>query len=59
MKYTLKQWRGVKGKTQAELAEISGVSMSKIAMWETISREDIDRISQALELKPSDYIVLP
>lgn len=59
MKYTLKQWRGVKGKTQAELAETSGVPITKIAVWETISAEDIERISGALELKASDSIVLP
>ena len=59
MKYTLKQWRGVKGKTQAELSEASGVPITKIAVWETISAEDIRRISSALDLKPNDSIVLP
>ena len=59
MKYTLKQWRGVKGKTQVELAEASGVSITKIAVWETISSDDVERISNALELKHSDSIILP
>lgn len=59
MKYTLKQWRGVKGKTQAELAEASGVPITKIAVWETISADDIERVSDALELKTSDSIILP
>lgn len=59
MKYTLRQWRGVKGKTQAELSEASGVPITKIAVWETISAEDIKSISDALELKPSDSIILP
>ena len=59
MKYTLKQWRGVKGKTQAELSEASGVPITKIAVWETISIEDIKSISDALGLKPNDSIILP
>lgn len=59
MKYTLKQWRGVKGKTQAELSEASGVPITKIAVWETISEEDVKNISDALKLKPTDSIILP
>ena len=59
MKYTLKQWRAIKGLTQAELASASGVSTVKIATWETISAEDVNKIKDALELKPNDSIIMP
>lgn len=59
MKYTLKQWRGVKGITQAKLSEQSGVSAMKIAMLETITAEDIEKMRNALDLKPTDSIILP
>jgi len=59
MKYTLKQWRGVKEMTQDELAERSGVSRMKIALHETITAEDVQKLRMALELKSSDHIIMP
>lgn len=59
MRYTLQQWRGVKGITQAELAKISGVAVTKIAVFETMSAEDLQSISTALKLNGKDSIVLP
>ena len=59
MRYTLKQWRALKDKTQAELAEASNVPIAKIAIFETISADDVAKISNALGLKPTDSIILP
>lgn len=59
MRYTLQQWRGVKGITQAELAKISGVGVTKIAVYETMSADDLRKIHDALALHDKDSIVLP
>lgn len=59
MKYNLKQWRGVKGMTQGELAEASGVQITKIAVLETISIDDVQKLKDALMLKATDSIIMP
>lgn len=59
MKYTLKQWRGLRDMTQTELADKSGVSYGKIAMLETISAEDMQKLKDALMLKQTDSIIMP
>ena len=59
MKYTLKQWRAMRDITQTQLAEMSGISQSKIAQIESLTPDDAKKIREALKLKPTDSISMP
>jgi transcriptional regulator with XRE-family HTH domain len=61
-KYNIKDFRQAYGFTQAELAERVGCDQPMVARWEniestsnvTISRENIDKLAQALKVTASD-----
>lgn len=59
MKLTLKQWRALANMTQAGLAEASGVQRTKIAVFESLDKNELESLREALGLKKSDVIILP
>lgn len=63
MKYTLKQWRMLRGMTRKELAEAIGKSETTIWHWEKGHSErrpsEVEALRKALDLKKSDVIILP
>ena len=59
MKYTLKQWRAIRNVTQTELSERTGISQTKIACIESLTSEEANKFREALQLKPSDSIIMP
>ena len=63
MKYTLKQWRMLRGMSQEELAKAIGKkSYITIYHWEKGNYEprvsDIEALKKALKLKASDSIIV-
>lgn len=62
-KYTLKQWRAVKGMTLAEVAEMVGKSYGAIWAWENDKAEpkasDIAKLEQIYNIKWSDDVIFP
>lgn len=57
-KFTIKQWRGIRGLTQEELAQMSGVSAKTIYTYETeegslgkAQYNTVQRIANALEIR--------
>lgn len=63
-KFTIKQWRGVRGLTQEQLAEMSGVSARTIHTYETdiesvgnAKYKTIQRIADALEVRLDDIFL--
>ena len=63
MKYTIKQWRGIRGLSQKDLAKAIGKTDMTISLWETGKTEpawsDLVKISQALNTGGIDNIVMP
>lgn len=63
MKYTLKQWRGVRNISQEKLAELIGKTNMTISMWETGKAEpkwsDLVKLAQVLETGGIDNIAMP
>lgn len=60
VRYTLRQWRNLRGKTLKEVGEAVGVSAVTIHKWETGKGEpkasQIAKIEQVLDIKWSDDI---
>lgn len=63
-KFTIKQWRGVRGLTQEELAKMSGVSAKTIYTYETEEGSlgnakyiTVQRIADALEVRLDDIFL--
>lgn len=61
-KYTLRQWRAVRGMTQAEASKLIGVSVMTLISWEkgkSVPRADkIPAIEKAYDVKWSDDVIL-
>lgn len=62
-KYTLKQWRALKGLTLAEVADAVGKSYGAVWAWENGKAEprasDIAKLEQIYEIKWSDDVIYP
>lgn len=62
-KFTLKQWRKVRGLSQTELAEQVGKDISTIVRWENVGApvraEDITKLEQVLNINWADDICMP
>lgn len=62
-KFTLKQWRKVRGLSQTELAEQVGKDISTIVRWEKdgapVRAEDITKLEQVLNINWADDICMP
>lgn len=63
-KFTIKQWRGIRGLTQEELAAMSGVSARTIHTYETdieslgnAKYKTIQNIANALEVRLDDIFL--
>lgn len=63
MKATLKQWRGLRGMTQEDLAEAVGVSPTTVSQWETGKtpprKKNKARLRAVLNLDKDDSIIVP
>ena len=59
MKLSLKQWRAMRNLTQAQLAEMSGISQAKIACIEALSPAEATKLREVLNLKATDSITMP
>lgn len=63
MKYTLKEWRNLRGFTMAGLGKKVGKSKVTIWKWETGRTEpkisDMEKLRAALKLSAKDSIILP
>lgn len=61
-KYTLKQWRAVRGLTQKEASDLIGVTEQTILAWEKgkskPNANKIPAIEKAYDIKWSDDVVL-
>lgn len=62
MKYTLKQWRGIRNVSQEELAKAIGKTNMTISLWETGKAEprwsDLIKIEQFLGTGGIDNILM-
>ena len=64
MKYTLKQWRTLKGMSQTELADAVGVTYVTMNRWENGKGKspryvDLVKLSTVLETGGIDNIIMP
>ena len=62
-RYTLKQWRAVRGLTLKQVADAVGKSYGIVWNWENGKSEprasDIAKLEQVLNIKWSDDVVMP
>lgn len=62
-KFTLKQWRQIRGMSQTELGDIVGVTRQTIAIWETsdlpADAETRAKLEQALNIKWNTDVCMP
>lgn len=60
MKLTLRQWRSIKGYSQAEMAEMIGVNINTYRSWErnpeNITIGNLKRVAEVLEITVEDLI---
>lgn len=62
VKYTLKQWRRLRGLSQQALADTVGVNYTTIWRWETGDMPNakyIPLLEKALDIKWSDDVLMP